>query len=164
MKNGILTVLGCAIWSLAHAQNSSVPGMPLHVQRRLPTAQNGAAETFQLYSAPRFWKLKDSAYVKAAIPFYEYIGSHFKWPSATFKAGIEGQITVRLILLPNGTVAQAEIAHRTLKQAQGYIPEEGLERETAALEAEALQFMKNLRFESAGTGDTIMVPLSLRMQ
>ena len=35
---------------------------------------------------------------------------------------------VRLILLPNGTVAHAEIAHRTLKQAQGYIPEEGLER------------------------------------
>ena len=91
--------------------------MPLHVQRRPPTAQKASAETSQLYTAPRFWKLKDSAYVKAATPFYQYVGSHFKWPASTFKAGIEGQITVRLILLPNGTVASAEIAQRALKQA-----------------------------------------------
>ncbi|GAB2870709.1 hypothetical protein GCM10027044_36080 [Hymenobacter ruber] len=138
--------------------------MPLHMQRRPSTAQEAAAETSQSYTAPRFWKLKDSAYVKAAAPFYQYVGRRFTWPSSTFKAGIEGQITVRLILRPDGTVSQAEIAQRALKQAAGYIPEEGLEKGTAALEAEALQFMKKLRFEPAATTDTITVPLSLRMQ
>lgn len=137
--------------------------MPLHVQRQPPSAQKAAAAT-QSYVVPRFWKLKDSAYVKAAVPFYQYVGRRFTWPSSTLNAGIEGQITVRLILLPDGSVGRAEIAQLALKQAEGYIPEEGLAKGTAALEAEALLFMKKLRFEPAVTNDTIAVPLSLKMQ
>ena len=135
--------------------------MPLHLQRRPPTAPT--SELPQPYTAPRFWKLKDSAYVKAATPFYQYLGHRFKWPNSTLKAGIEGQITLSLRVLPDGTVGQAEIIHRDLRQAAGYSPEEGLEKGTAVLEAEALDFMKKLRFEPAATTDTITVPLNFSM-
>ena len=164
MKPKLLTAFCCGFGSLAHAQTYSAPGMPLHVPHRQPTAQQAAAETSQSYTAPRFWKLKDSAYVQAAVPFYAYVGRRFTWPSSTFRAGIEGQITVRLLLLPNGTVGRAAISQRALKQADGYLPEEGLERGIAALEAEALQFMRNLRFEHAATVGSISVPLSFRMR
>jgi outer membrane biosynthesis protein TonB len=162
MKHGLLTAFCCGLSSLAHAQTYSAPGMPLHLQRRPPAAQKAAAET--PHSIIRFWKLRDSAYVKAAGPFYQYLGRRFQWPSSTLKAGIEGQITVSLIVLPDGTVGGVEIAHRALKQVEGFLPDDGLEKGTAALETEAMQFMKKLRFEPAATTDTILVPLSLKIQ
>ena len=161
MRRVLLTALCCGLCRVAQAQTYSAPGMPLHLQRRLPPASTKALQPF---ISPRFWKLRDSAYVKAATPFYKYVGSGFKWPNSTFEAGIEGRVVVRLILAPDGTVVHAEIAQRDLKQAAGYIEEEGLDRGIAALEAEALQFMKKLRFESAATSDTISVPLSIKMQ
>ena len=153
---------------MARAQNSghvyAAPGLPVHLQRSAPPTLPVKQLMTKPLISPRFWKLKDSAFVKAAVPFYQYVSSRFTWPSSTFKAGIEGRIVVRLLLLPDGTVGRAEIAERALQQAEGYLPEEGLQRGTAALEAEALQFMRKLRFEPAATADTITVPLSLKMQ
>lgn len=157
-------ILFCCFGSLAQAQTYSAPGMPLHLQHRSPPAKGASAETLQLYTSPRFWKLRDSAYVKAAVPFYQYVSSHFRWPNSTFRAGIEGRISVRLILSPDGTVDRAEIVQQALNQVEGFLKEDGLDKGIAALEAEALQFMKKLRFESAATVDTITVPLRLKMQ
>ena len=161
-------MLCCFVSKLAAAQTYSAPGMPLHLQRSVPPAARALAgkptEEAAGITSPRFWKLKDSAFVKAAAPFYQYVGSQFRWPVTTFRAGIEGRIVVRLVVLPTGVVERAEVVRRELKQAEGYSKEEGLDRGTAALETEDVRFIRQLRFEPAVTVDTIAVPLTRRMQ
>jgi outer membrane biosynthesis protein TonB len=157
-----------AFWGGAlagRAQNGtgvySAPGMPLHLQRQpVQPAQPPTAP----YIAARFWKLQDTAYVRAASAFYQYVGSRFRWPATTMQAGLEGTISVRLVLRPDGSVSRADIIGRTLHQATGYSEFEMTGRAHTDLDAETIRFMQNLQFRPAASSDTVTVPLRLRMQ
>ena len=108
MKWLLLVLLLEGMVGRAWAQVYAAPGMPVHLSRRPEPLKPKALPRPEVAPvAVRFWKLKDSAYVKAATPFYRYVSQHMKWPVTTLQAGIEGRIYVRVILTPVGTVAQS---------------------------------------------------------
>lgn len=163
-------VLVAAFWSLcaiARAQGSSevyaAPGMAVRLQCPvLPVPRKPLAATPLSPILARFWNLPDSVMSEAARPFFQFAGSHIKYPANSLRAGVSGKISATLIVLANGAVSQVRITKREL------VEEGGPGTATlgvAALDAELTRVLKALRFEpSARAKDSVSVTQAFSIQ
>ena len=164
MKIALILFLLC-VGAVSQAQVYSAPGMPLslHGSSVAQAAKIKALAVKKPFVGVRFWQLKDSARVKAATDFYRFLQSQFRWPSTTISNGVEGRVSVRLLLLPNGSIQEASIIGRELEQANGY-PAGDFSKGSEALDAAIALFAKKLRFEPATTTDTMRFSINFRLE
>lgn len=176
--NALFFLLLVCVGATAQAQIYSAPGMALSPQRSSLAQEARAAASLQraaslqkvraaaaknLFVAARYWTLKDSAYLKAATSFYQHIRSQFRWPGTTISNGVEGKLTIRLKILPNGSVEVADIVNRQLTQSSDY-PGGSLEKGSEALDGTVLDFAKKLHFQPAANVDTMRFSITFRLQ
>lgn len=96
--------------------------------------------------------------------FFRYMWGKIKYPSAALRAGLEGQVSVRLTIAPDGTVADAQGAGTRLMPLFGEITPQAKAEAEAQLLQEARRVLSGLLFESAAasTEETLTVNYLIR--
>lgn len=113
----------------------------------------------------RFWHQQSSSKVQSAQVFYQFINRDAKYPSTTLRAQVDGVIYIRMIVLPDGSLAKAEIVGRELNEEFADLKNGVLMAKAKAdLDAEALRPFRSVRFERGRTTDTITVSRKFVMQ
>ncbi|MBF9238882.1 TonB family protein [Hymenobacter sp. BT683] len=148
----------------AQAQGYSAPGMPLHLQRRVPpSAAKPQVATVASSILPRFWQQIDTAQRREAQQLYHFTNRQLKYPSNSLRAGIDGKLHVHLTVAADGSVSRATIIRRELKAEGGdaVYAEKGY----ADLDAEALRVSHSLRFKPSNVAvDTVTITYRFLMQ
>lgn len=174
MKGWLLVFGVCWMGAVAKAQGSgavyAAPGMPVHLQRGIPTIparRHAVAPAAGAISKPppvlaRFWQLPDTAKLRAAQPLYRFFSSQAKYPTTTLRAQVEGKIYAQLTVLADGTVSTVAITRRDfLGESDPLTAAKGI----ADLDAEVIRVMKLVRFAPGGAAsDTVTVTTMFRMQ
>ncbi|WP_170865316.1 energy transducer TonB [Hymenobacter psychrotolerans] len=96
--------------------------------------------------------------------FFRYMWGKIKYPSAALRAGLEGQVSVRLTIAADGTVADAQGAGTRLMPLFGEITPQAKAEAEAQLLQEARRVPSGLLFEpaAASTKETLTVNYLIR--
>ncbi|MDB5271214.1 MAG: hypothetical protein JWP58_4254 [Hymenobacter sp.] len=156
-----LLLFFCLSWSFAvQAQSSgemfAAPGMPVRLQHGVPTEVTRVKKPFLTEAMPRFWLETDSVLqLKGANQVLNAVRSRINFPRGAMVDGVNGQITVRAILSPEGIPLTPRIIRRssTLEAVDKKVVD--------LLDAETIRVVQLLRFKpKAGKADTLTIPMS----
>ena len=122
----------------------------------LATAKINDAITSPVFT--RFWHQPEPGRTSAAAAYYRFQNQYVRYPSTSLRAGVGGKISARLTVLANGKVGAVVILRRELDKAAPFLNASSPAAE-AALEAEVIRVVSQIRFEpGTGTGtDTVTV-------
>jgi hypothetical protein len=161
-----------ALWvaaEAAHGQVYAAPGMPVQLHRRKPVEETRTRKPVMAtpITSPiftRFWHKQQAERAAAAAPYYSFQNQQMKYPVTSLRSGIGGKITARLVVLPDGRVGKVTILRRELDEhAEGY--NSATPDAEAALEAEVVRVLSQVRFEPAATAiDTVRVVQSFKIE
>ena len=150
----------------------AAPGMPVRLQRPiapvlkrgntgLATAKINDAITSPVFT--RFWHQPEPGRTSAAAAYYRFQNQQVRYPSISLRAGVGGKISARLTVLANGKVSAVAILRRELDEAALSLNASSPAAE-AALEAEVIRVVSQIRFEPGTGTDTVTVSQRFRFE
>lgn len=151
----------------------AAPGMPVRLQRPmvapvlkrgntgLATAKINDAITSPVFT--RFWHQPEPGRTSAAAAYYRFQNQQVRYPSTSLRAGVGGKISARLTVLANGKVSAVAILRRELDEAVPSLNASSPAAE-AALEAEVIRVVSQIRFEPGTGTDTVTVSQRFRFE
>ena len=162
----LLLLLACVAWrpEVARAQSAvynrwdarPVPA----VKPKLPPAPSSALRLRRGIGQ----RLASNSRLPADSLFFRYVWGKIQYPAAALRAGLEGQVSVRLTIAADGTVTGAQGAGNKLQQViPGVTPQASAAGETQMVE-EACRVLRGLLFEpaAASTEELISVNYLIR--
>ncbi|QNH63927.1 TonB family protein [Hymenobacter sediminicola] len=83
--------------------------------------------------------------------FFRYVWGKIKYPAAALRAGLEGQVSVRLTIAADGTVTDAQGAGSKLQQVISGVTPQAKAAGEAQMVEDACRVLRGLLFEPAAT-------------
>ncbi|WP_324678888.1 energy transducer TonB [Hymenobacter sp. GOD-10R] len=109
-------------------------------------------------------RLRQNSYSKEDAGFYDFTWEHLQYPPTALRAGLTGQVMVRLEVNPDGGVTNSTVTgddiHQSAKSEKGASTAAGRE----AMRHNAQQLLLGLRFEPAPSTTQEEVPIRYVMQ
>ena len=109
-------------------------------------------------------RLRQTSYSKEDAGFYDFTWEHLQYPPTALRAGLTGQVMVRLEVSPEGGVTNSVVTsddiHQSAKSEKGASATAGRE----AMRQNAQQLLRGLRFEPAPSTTQEEVPVRYVMQ
>lgn len=109
-------------------------------------------------------RLRQASYSKEDAGFYDFTWEHLQYPPTALRAGLTGQVMVRLEVGPDGDVTNSVVTsddiHQSAKSEKGASITAGRE----AMRSNAQKLLYGLRFETAPSTTQEEVPVRFVMQ
>lgn len=185
MKRWLLAsciLVGDAAKAQGNGEVYAAPGMPVRVSgsvaepsrrpvpKAVPDLKPKAAASEPAFAPiispvfPRFWHQPEPARSQGRHNYYQFQQQHSQYPATSLRAGVGGHVWALLTVRADGTVGGVRITRRVMNEEVPSLEAPSSAAE-AALEAEVIRVVSQMRFEPSGTEpDTVTVSQRFEFQ